>query len=92
MHESGNTFFEGGGDVRGSLNLGGSSTSFKSKKFNFMQFSYSVTPPPRASGSATAADGPSITLVLNNSPFSRFLFPSEHSGNKMTVVKSPPYK
>ena len=52
-------FLGGGGGVRGSWNLGGSSTSFKlsttkdSKKLMiYMQFSYSVTPPPRVSGSA----------------------------------------
>ena len=47
----------GGGGVRGSRNLGGGSASFKlstTKDSNDMQLSYSVTPPPRVSGSAPA--------------------------------------
>ena len=50
--------FWGGGGVRGSRNLGGGSASFKlstTKDSNDMQLSYSVTPPPRVSGSAPAS-------------------------------------
>ena len=56
--ENGNSFLGGGGregGVTGSRNFGGNSTSFKlstTKDSQKLWFSYSVTPPPRVSGSA----------------------------------------